>query len=133
MRIVLDTNVVVSGLLSALGPPGGVIESVFAGEVTPLYDDRILAEYAAVLARPRFRFDAGDVEWFMTAVRMGEGVLAPPLAVNLPDPSDLKFVEVAVAGGADAIVAGNLRDFRLSQGKLAVAILSPRALMDRLR
>ncbi len=133
MRIVLDTNVVVSGLLSGLGPPGRVVESAFAGELTLLYDDRILAEYAAVLARPQFRFDPEDVEWFMTVVRMGEAVVAPPLALALPDRSDLMFVEVAVAAGADAIVTGNVRHFRLPRGRLAIPILSPRGLVDRLR
>ncbi|HUX33421.1 MAG TPA: putative toxin-antitoxin system toxin component, PIN family [Gemmatimonadaceae bacterium] len=133
MRIVLDTNVVVSGLLSAVSPPGRVVESVFAGELVLLYDERILDEYADVLARPRFRFDPGDIGWFLTVVRLGEPVVAPPLPLTVPDPDDLKFVEVAVAGGADAIVTGNARDFKLAEGKLAVPVVSPRRFIEMLR
>lgn len=133
MRIVLDTNVVVSGLLSAVTPPGRVLESVYAGELMLLYDDRIMEEYAEVLARPRFRFDPENVGWFLTIVRLGEPVVAPPLPLTLSDPSDLKFVEVAVAGGADAIVTGNARDFSIAEGKVAVPIVSPRRLIEQLR
>ena len=133
MRIVLDTNVVVSGLLSAVSPPGRVVESVFAGELVLLYDERILDEYADVLARPQFRFDPGNIGWFLTVVRLGEPVVAPPLPLTVPDPDDLKFVEVAVAAGADAIVTGNARHFKLVEGKLAVPVVSPRRFIEMLR
>jgi predicted nucleic acid-binding protein len=43
------------------------------------------------------------------------------------------FVEVAVAGEADAIVTGNLKHFRPRHGKLSAPVLSPRAFVDRLR
>ena len=112
MRIVLDTNVLVSGLLTPHGPPGRLIDLLLAGEVTLIYDDRILSEYHEVLERPRFDFDPGDVadvlELFATE---GETVTAPPLAVELPDPDDLPFVEMAAAGRADALVTGNLRHY----------------------
>ena len=133
MRIVLDTNVVVSGLLSAVTPPGRVVESVYAGELVLLYDERILEEYGDVLARPQFRFDPDDIGWFLAVVRLGEPVVAPPLPLRVPDPDDLTFVEVAVAGGADAIVTGNARDFKLVEGKLAVPVVSPRRFIEMLR
>lgn len=133
MRIVLDTNVVVSGLLTATTPPGRVLESVYAGELTLLHDVRILEEYSTVLARPRFGFAREDIEWFMTIMDYGEPVVAPPLPLTVPDESDLKFIEVAVAGGADAIVTGNVRDFRLAEGKLAVPVVSPRRLIELMR
>ena len=61
MKVVLDTNVLVSGLLNPDGNPGRVLDLLLAGEITLLVDDRILAEYRAVLARPRFGFDVGDI------------------------------------------------------------------------
>lgn len=133
MRIVLDTNVVVSGLLSAVTPPGRVIDSVYTGEVILVFDERIIAEYTMVLARPRFHFDPANIEWFRAIARLGESILAPPLPLTLPDPTDLKFVEVAVAGGVDAIVTGNGRDFRIAEGKLAMPVVSPRQLIELLR
>ena len=133
MRIVLDTNVVVSGLLSAVTPPGRVVESVYAGDLVLLYDERILEEYTKVSARPQFRFDPGDIGWFLTVVRLGEPVVAPPLPLTVPDPDDLKFVEVAVAAGADAIVTSNARHFKLAEGRLAVPVVSPRRMIEMLR
>ena len=56
-----------------------------------------------------------------------------PLPLTLSDPSDLKFIEVAVAGGADAIVTGNARDFSIAEGQVATPIVSPRRLIERLR
>ena len=112
MRIVLDTNVLVSGLLTPHGPPGRLVDLLLAGEVTLIYDDRILSEYHEVLERPRFDFDPGDVEDVLKLFATeGEAVTAPPLAVELPDPDDLPFVEVATAGRADALVTGNLRHY----------------------
>jgi putative PIN family toxin of toxin-antitoxin system len=133
VRIVLDTNVVVSGMLSELPPPGRVLDMVYSGELTLIFDERIVAEYVAVLSRPRFRFQPGDIDAFLTIVREGEAVVAPPLPLTLSDPSDLKFIEVGVAGGADAMVTGNVRDFRVAEGKLDLPVVTPRQLVERVR
>ncbi len=113
MRIVLDTNVIVSGLLNPEGNPGRVVDLVLAGEVTLLADDRILAEYRSVLRRPKFGLDAADLSDFLSLVEAeSERVIAVPLGITLPDEADRAFLEVAVAGGADSLVTGNARDFR---------------------
>ena len=61
-RAVFDTNVVVSGFLSPAGPPGRIVEWLRNGEVQAVVDDRIMAEYAEVLARPVFRLAVAEVE-----------------------------------------------------------------------
>lgn len=115
MRIVLDTNVIVSGLLNPEGNPGRVVDLFLAGEVTLLADDRILAEYRAVLRRPRFGLDGPDVTDFLGLVEAeSERVAATPLGSKLPDESDRAFLEVALAGDADSLVTGNARHFRLA-------------------
>ena len=131
MRVVLDTNVIVSALINPEGTPAAVVALVVAGEVRPLLDPRLLAEYREVLSRPRFGFDPDAVEAVVAAlVDVGEIVEAPALAIQLPDPDDLAFLEVAVAGGADAIVTGNTRDFPAAS--CPVPILTPAALLERL-
>lgn len=131
MRIVADTNVLVSGLLSPHGPPGRIVDMVVTGAVPLLYDDRILAEYRAVLARPRFGFEVADVTALLDVVVRG-GILVPaaPLPVTLPDPTDLPFLEVAVAGGASALVTGNARHFAPARDRYAVRILPPAAFLQ---
>ena len=117
MRIVLDTNVIVSGLLNPDGNPGRIVDLVLAGEVTLLADDRPLAEYRAVLRRPKFGFGSTDVSDFLDFLEsQGERVVAIPLPSGLPDESDRAFLEVALAGRAESLVTGNIRHFRVAHG-----------------
>lgn len=125
MRIVLDTNVVVSGLISVKGPPAEILRRLQYREVTVLYDARICAEYREVLKRPRFKLDALMVESFVSLFELnGERIEAQPVGYRLPDPADQPFLEVAMAGQAEAIVTGNLRHFPEACG---VRVLSPAA------
>jgi putative PIN family toxin of toxin-antitoxin system len=130
VRIVLDTNVLVSAFLSPDGAPAQVLTFLLAGELTLLFDDRILAEYAEVLARPRFALEPADVDEVLRQLEAdAERVAASTSAVELPDADDLPFLEVALSGKADALVTGNARHF--PEG-LGVVVPSPRALLQRL-
>jgi putative PIN family toxin of toxin-antitoxin system len=133
LRIVLDTNVLVSGLLSPFGPPAEIVRLCASGALRLCFDARILAEYREVLARPRFGFDAEDVEtllWQLEAT--GELVVGTPLGARLPDRDDEPFLEVAVAARAEHLVTGNLRHYPRSS-RAGVRVVSPRAFLDVLR
>jgi putative PIN family toxin of toxin-antitoxin system len=133
MRIVLDTNILVSGLWSPFGPPGEIVGLVAAGALPLLLDERILGEYREVLARRGLGFDPRRVDSLLLQVEAtGEFVVALPLPERLPDPDDEAFLEVALASHADFLVTGNLRHFpaRLRQG---VAVVSPREFVEALR
>lgn len=132
MRIVLDTNVVVSALLVDASVPGQVLDLCLTGDVDLALDARILAEYDEVLRRPELRLDGRDVDEFLVFTRYAEHVIAAPLPLKLPDPADQPFLEVAVAAAVDALVTGNKKHFRLSEGRLAIPILTPRQFLDRL-
>jgi putative PIN family toxin of toxin-antitoxin system len=130
VRIVLDTNVLVSAFLTAEGIPAQVVTLLFAGELTWLFDARILAEYAEVLARPHFKVEASEVAEVLRRIESeGERVAAAPVEKQLTDVDDQPFLEVALAGRADAIVTGNRRHF---PDDLGVEVLSPRELLKRL-
>lgn len=112
MRIVLDTNVLVSGLLNAAGNPGRVIDGIMMGDIVTIIDDRIVGEYREVLGRPKFAFDAQQRSRVLDFLLLtAERVSAPPLSVALPDPGDRPFLEVAIHGRANALVTGNVRHF----------------------
>ena len=133
MKIVLDTNVLVSGLLSPFGPPAEIVRLVASGRIVLCHDARILAEYSDVLLRPKFRFDREAVGALLAEIQLdGEPVAAFPLRHPLPDRADEPFLEVALASGAEALVTGNLRHFpaRLRQG---VAVVAPAAFLEGLR
>jgi len=111
MRIALDTNVLVSGLLKGHSAAGMIIRLVAGGLVQVVYDARILTEYREVLARPKFGFEESLVKTILIQIEE-EGVLvtAVPLPEKLPDPDDEPFLEVARAAGA-ILVTGNKRHF----------------------
>ncbi len=133
MRIVLDTNVLVSGLLSPFKAPGEIVRMVSSGELTLCLDARILSEYSEVLLRPKFGFRVDAVAALLHFVEYrGHTVASSPLPEHLPDLSDEPFLEVALACGAECLVTGNLAHFptRLRQG---VAVFSPGEFMGAYR
>ena len=125
MRVVLDTNVLVSAIMSPQGPPGQVVAGAVAGEISTVIDERILGEYWRVLTRPEFHFDLYKVASLLIFFEeKGEHVIAEPLSAELPDPSDRMFMEVAISGLVDCIVTGNRRHFPAKSCR-GVRILSP--------
>jgi len=124
VKVVLDTNVVVSGLLSPYGPCAEIMRWVADGSLKLIYDGRILEEYRAVLQRPKFGFDDRLIEHLMDAIEH-EGLLvaAQPLKQRLPDVADEPFLEAALAGEVDCLVTGDKKHFplRLRRGAKVVA------------
>ena len=107
MLVVLDTNILVSALLSPFGPPARVLDMVLSGDIRAAYDDRLIAEYHEVLARPKFSFAPEDVAMVLMYLETdGERVTARPLSCELPDPDDLSFLEVATQAEA-VLITGN--------------------------
>ncbi len=133
MRIVLDTNVLVAGLLSASGPPAWIIEAVLAGDLELALDMAIREEYEDVLRRPELRFSPKAVADLLNAIdEFGFQVVAtPPCPVALPDPDDEPFLAVAAAT-AGVLVTGNLRHFP-PRSRGDVPVLTARELVERLR
>ena len=120
-------------MLSPFRAPARVLDLILAGDLVLLLDDRILAEYREVAARPKFGFDRADVDRLLATLdALAEHVAAPPLAVRLPDPADLPFLEVSAAGAADALVTGNARHFEALTVSHALPVMVPGELMDRL-
>jgi len=132
MRIVLDTNVLVSGLHNPNGAPGRIFDLILGAHIQVLYDDRILAEYLNVLARPQLAIEPSLAQAVVGNIRLsGEQVIALPLDKDtLPDPDDLPFAEVAITGEADMLVTGNMKHFsRLKERGMTV--LSPAQCLER--
>ena len=126
MNIVLDTNVLVSGLLSPYGHPAEIIRMISADELILYYDARIITEYNEVLSRPKFKLDQNKVSVLLEyIVQTGRVVASIPLDKPLPDPDDEIFLEIAISGGANCLITGNIGHFPKSLcGK--VNILLPR-------
>ena len=133
MMIVLDTNVIISGILRPFSKASLILTLIADGTVQVAYDLRLLSEYRDVLNRPKLNFAKENVEAFLTQVEQ-EGFLVSvkPLKIHLPDPDDEPFLEVAVAGKVEAIVTGNKRHFRKKEYR-GVRILSPAEFLEAVR
>jgi putative PIN family toxin of toxin-antitoxin system len=112
IRAVIDTNVLVSGLLFASGNEALIILAIYQGLERPCFTEAIIAEYAVLLARPKFSFPVDEVEALIVMLR-SHGELHGPEASSVasPDPGDSKFLQCAQAVQAEFIVTGNKRHF----------------------
>ena len=126
MRIVLGTNVLVSGLLAPFGACGAVVRMVTSAEIVLCVDARILLEYAEVLHRPKFEIDPALADLVLDYIRSSSELHSGvPLCTPLPDVDDAPFLEVAVSAGAECLVTGNLKQFPKAC-RSGVRVLSPK-------
>jgi predicted nucleic acid-binding protein len=95
-------------------------------------DDRILAEYDSVLHRPELRIAPEDNGVILDLIRsITDTVAAIPLPVQLPDPDDAAFLEVAAASGS-ILITGNARHYP-KNSHAGVSIMSPSEFLELLR
>ncbi len=131
--LVIDTNVLVSGLLSPHSHSAVLIRLVAGGSVSVAFDDRILAEYREVLARPKFPFKPAQIETLLTQVEEeGLKVTPQPVSAKLPDADDVPFLEVALAANVDFLVTGNMKHYPL-KSRRGIKVISPRQCIELLR
>lgn len=129
LRVVIDTNVLVSAALNAAGTPALVIAAIQQGKLEPVISRAILAEYREVLSRPRFGFPASLVSDLLDPFSEFALLLEPgaqPLP-NLPDPDDAPFIALALFAGCP-VVTGNARHFPPGTG---VEVLTPWGCLGR--
>jgi putative PIN family toxin of toxin-antitoxin system len=132
VKIVLDTNVLVSGIIRPHGAAGVLLRMIVAGALDVAVDERILLEYEEVAARPKFGINPADARFMLERIRRrAQRAVAHPLSAALPDPDDRPFIEVAHAAAADAIVTGNRRHFPAAAMK-GIAVVSPQHALDLL-
>jgi uncharacterized protein len=133
VTVVLDTNILVSGLLSPYGAPGELVRLVAVGALRLCYDARILEEYCQVLRRPVFLFTRDQVGALLDQIKAGGlAVGAKPLPTSLPDPDDEVFLAVALAGPARYLITGNLRHYP-AKSRRGVRVVSPGEFLARYR
>src|SRR5690348_7251558 len=110
LRLVLDINIAVSAALKPDGLERTVLLLAITRPARLHVTETILAEYQAVLARPRLKIAKGRRRQLMQLIRNRSHTItpAPPLQVT-PDPDDNEFLERADAARADYLVTGNQR------------------------
>lgn len=137
MRAVIDTNILVSALLTPGGVSAQLISAMRSQTLIPVVSQDILAEYAEVLNRPRFGF-ANDRVTSLLEDMKGLALFLRPQAASLPalvslkdlpDPDDAPFIAAALTAGC-LIITGNSKHFPAAAG---VEILSPAEALKQLK
>lgn len=132
MRVVLDTNVLVSALLKRHGNEALVLTATLGGTFELVVSPAVLAEYDLVLPRPRFGFSPAEVRATLAALRHAGHLVHPTKTVaKSPDDSDNRFLECAEAGQAEYLVTGNVKHFPAKWGK--TRIVPAAALIEHIR
>ena len=133
-RVVCDVGVVVSGLLSASGPPGRIVDRWWDGEFDLIVSPLWLDELGRVLERPKLAryLDSGEASELVAAIRLQADLLDdPPAEPGLtPDPGDDYLVSLARAATADFLVSGDKHLTTLADPR--PPILTPREFEDLL-
>ena len=113
MRVVIDTNVVVSSLIKRTGNPIQLMELAQAKRFDVIVSDEVLSEYTSVLQRPNMlplhgleSSSVAQVVWDLFSLAFHVSPTESLRVVN-EDPKDDKFIECAVDGGADFLVSGD--------------------------
>ena len=129
IRVVLDTNVIVSALLQPLGPPAKVLVLATGGPILLCISGNVYAEYEEVISRPRFRRSEDTIASALHTIREKGLWVRPTKAIRVcSDPDDDIFLECAHAAQANYLVTGNLKHFPTSWS--GTRIVAVRHLLD---
>ena len=128
IKIVLDTNVLVSALISPKGPPGRILDKLAESSIQPILSPAIIAEYEDVLSRKKFGLSPATADAIMRNLRKLAVEVVPSESFHVcSDPDDDIFIDCAIAAGALYLVSGNLKHFPKLFEK--VRIVSPAAFL----
>lgn len=122
IRVVLDTNVIVSGLLSSDGLPAAILDLALQRKVRAALSYPILAEMERVLRRPRFELEPRKIGSFLALFKSRAKLVSPSRTLNVcrKDPPDNRFLECAEAARAEFVITGNKAHFPLRHGNTVV-------------
>ena len=131
MKVVLDTNVLISGIFFS-GPPGEILKAWRDGIIQFVLSSDIIEEYARVAGILEEKFPDVRVNEILTLiVTYSDIIQAPPLSRQVcEDPDDDKFLSCALASGSKMIISGD-RHLLRTAGYQRILVITPRAFVER--
>lgn len=131
-RIVVDSNIVISGFLFG-GTPARVLRAIVEGKARCFTSLPILDEVRGVLQRPKFGLAPEQVLSFVEEFRLLCEVVAPRAVVHMigEDPADDRILECAIEARAEAVVSGDSHLLKLREWR-SIGILSPTDFMKEI-
>ncbi len=133
-RAVLDTNVLVSALITPHGASAQLLVELRAGAFELVVSPTLLGELGEVLRRPKFRpyLSKPEIDAYVELIRRDSVVVEDPAPSSEPlgaDPDDEYLIDLARAAGVDALVSG---DAHLLALRGLVPVMSPREFFESL-
>ena len=131
MKLVLDTNVLVSGIFFS-GPPFKLLQAWQKREIQIVLSLEILHEYRRVAGALAEQFPAIDISGFMDMLTVNSVLIEAP-ALSKPvcaDPDDDKFIACAIAGKVKTIVSGDKHLLKVD-GFRNIRVLKPREFIEK--
>jgi len=124
MKVVIDTNILVSAILKDRDPEAVIRFVAEMSDIEWIVSPEIMTEYREVLARPKFGLPKDILEaWFSLLDRFTRN-LSVDIELDFPrDQKDAKFLSCAIVAGADYLISGD-HDFQQAQKLLTTTILS---------
>lgn len=134
MRVVVDTNVLLSGLIRPRGAPGTIVRALREGRIVPVLSRPMLEEIGAVLSRPwlqqKYGLDEAAVETVLRFLVTRGELVEPRIEIRrCLDPRDDMFLEAAVSASADRLVTGD-KDLLEMESVEGVTIVTARQMAD---
>lgn len=131
LKIVLDTNVLVSALLKDKSLPAFILAMARQKLITVCLSKGIFEEYEAVLNREKFRSIRKEVGPLLTSLRKGAVWVSPKERIEeiVDDPEDNKFLECAHESQADYLITGNTKHFPFKKFR-KTRIVSPKDFIE---
>ena len=131
--VVVDTNVLVSALLSSKEDSATVqiVKKILDGDLVPIFSEAVKKEYREVLHRSKFGLSGDVVEYLLSALFKSGITLEPsPSGIVIADPKDLPFYELVLEKRKDQpyLITGNVRHFPKE-----TFVVTPRELIDILQ
>jgi len=131
LRIVLDTNVLISAFLKKGSAPSSILVLAERGELGLYTSMEIMDEYEGVLRRPKFQSISGKALRYLEKNRRRFISVKPKEKVTAikEDPEDNKFLECAIEARADYLITGNTNHFPFKKYR-ETAIVMPKEFID---
>lgn len=131
VRVVIDTNVFVSGLLKSDNPPLNVVDLFIEDKINLIISEEVFSEYIKVLLRPELKVKKDNIIRLISIFILKAEIIKVKTKLDIieRDPSDNKFLECALDGKVDYIITGDKHLLELKKYK-KIKIVDPKTFID---
>jgi len=132
VRVVIDTNVFVSGLMKSDTPPSNVVDLFIEDKINLIISEEVFSEYIEVLLRPELKVKKDNIIRLISILILKAEIIKVKTKLDIieRDPSDNKFLECALDGKVNYIIIGDKHLLELEEYK-NIKIVNPKDFINK--